>query len=171
MNKLLLLFICILISGCSKTNVLDNHSLKEEKAIEVVMYTTLPNHLDNNDFSQEEHIVSFNKEPDVHSIVQTYFKTYLLKFDIDSTIQLSYNDVFIDENHMAHIDLTKKTYNIITAGNFLETAVLDGLSKTILLNINDIDSVTYTVDGNPYVSTQYNLDTLNKYKNKSDYLN
>ncbi len=171
MNKLLLLFICILVSGCSKKNVLDNDLIKEEKTVEVVMYTTLPNHLENEDFSQEEHIISFNKEPDVHSIVQTYFKTYLLKFDIDSTIQLSYNDVFVDENHIAHIDLTKKTYNIITAGSFLETAVLDGLSKTILLNTSNIKSVTYTVDGNPYISMQYTLDASNIYKNKSDYLN
>ena len=51
----------------------------------------------------------------------------------------------------------------------METSVLDGIAKTILLNIPEATGVTYTVEQGSYQSNQYQIGLNTPYKVKSDY--
>lgn len=173
MNKkfLIIFFLIFLITGCKQKVSKDKTSSSDEnKSVEVVMYTSVPFSEDEVQlFSSEEHIENFNKEPDANSLLQIYAKRYLAQDTLGYVSSFSYNSVETDDNGLVHVDLTNETFESITAGDFMETSVIDGIAKTILLNDEGALSITFSVDNEPYQSSQYNFKLNEVYKTKSDY--
>lgn len=172
MNKKLLitLMLMFLITGCKTSPQSTDSSINEDESVEVVMYTSVPYSTEDVQlFSSEEHVEKFKQQPNIEALLQTYAKSYLVFEDQNEFSSFSYRSVTIDNTGLVHIDMTLESYNAITIGDFMETSVLDGIAKTILLNIPEATGVTYTVEQGSYQSNQYQIGLNTPYKVKSDY--
>lgn len=169
MKKLLLfVFLTVFLSGCHSSE--KTKSEVKEVSYEVVMYTSIPySNGETQIYNSEEHIESFKEKPNASNILATYIKRYLNTDSDDSVTTFTYNSITIDDHNMVHIDLSQKTFELITVGSFMETSVLEGISKTILVNDPSVYSITYTIDQQPYESSQYSIPLGSPFKTRDDY--